>query len=323
MYRASSADAGIPKVTNVTQNRNTSHWPGTECYSDAWPYSSDISTFEARRAVGQLARTFGAGLNPPDCGEDADVDPALRYLYAVRMLETALEDIRRDLVAEARTRGVTWHDIGVPLNITKQGAWNQYGDGLSVSRLGQLRDEATTCFFAAKVVELRRTPPSIAAEIYGTTPADRMNYLVRKAIDIISEIRDSELLYQPKSAAALEAMRAVGRKVRRLGLVITADHGMWLAAAHRSGQPEHIDQANYHAPATYLLHVMRLLLLACVSVADEDCADHDRCRAGLDEASRIYANMIFILERADVTSVVPCYCGETWDRCQGACAARD
>ncbi|HEV2347930.1 MAG TPA: hypothetical protein VGS97_27835 [Actinocrinis sp.] len=308
----------------MNQEQNSPSWPGVPCDSDAWPYSSDVKVFEARRAVGQLAKTFGSGLNPPGLEDDGDADPALRYIYAVGLLEAALGEIRKDLVAEARTREVPWAQIGLSLNISKQGAYNRFGAGVSAARLGRLKDEAMTCWVSAEVAKPRAVPPHIAAGLDGATPGDRMNYLARQAIDIISDIRDRNLLVpdQPAREDVLEAMKSAGRKIRRLGLLVTADHAMWKAATDSSRRPEDINQANYYTPATYLLHVMRLLILAWVSVPDDDCEDIDRYRAGLDTASRIYANVVLLLERDDVSSVVPCQCGNTWNRCDGTCVAR-
>lgn len=308
----------------MNQEQNNPNWPGVPCEHDAWPYSSNVTTFEARRAVGQLVNTFGSGLNPPGLEEDGDEDPALRYIYAVGLLEAALAEIRKDLVAEARTRDVPWAQIGLSLNTSKAGAHNRFGAGLSTARLRQLEDEARTCLVAAEVAKPRAVPRHIAAGLDGATPGDRMNYLGRHAIDIISEIRDKDLLSPdpPASEDALGAMKAAGRKIRRLGQLVIGDHAMWKAALDSSRRPEDINQANYYAPATYLLHVMRLLIIAWVSVPNDDCEDIDRYRAGLHTANRIYANVILLLERDDVSSVVPCQCGNTWNRCDGTCVTR-
>jgi hypothetical protein len=311
------ADVGTSKVARV--NEEQSGWPGVPCDSDAWPYSSDVPVFEARRAVGQLARTFGSGLNPPGLEDDSDADPALRYIYAVGLLEAALGEVRKDLVAEARARGTTWEQIGRPLNISRQGARNRFGAGRSTARLGWLSDEAMTSWVAAEVAKPRQVPQDIAAPLDGATPADRMNYLARSAVETISEIRDLLSPDAPAREDVLGALRAACRKVLRVSKLVTADHAMWEAAATWSGRPEHVDQANYYAPVTYLLHVMRLLILAGKQVADEECEDVGRLRASLAEVSRIYANVILILERGDVGSVVPCQCGGTWARCDGTC----
>jgi hypothetical protein len=304
----------------VDEEQNGPSWPGVPCNSDAWPYSSDVPVFEARKAIGQLARTFGSGLDPSGI-DGSEVDPTLRYIRAVGLLEVALDDIRKDIVAEARTRGVTWEQIGLARGTSKSGAWNDFHEGVSTQRLGRLRDEAVNSALAAEVAKPREIPAGIAAELDGATPADRMNFLARQALETFGEIDD---LLSPDGGAQaredeLHALRAAGRKVRRVGKLVTADHAMWKAAIDWSGQPEGIDQANYYAPATYLLHVMRLLLLTWVRVPDEKCEDVERHRAGLAEVSRIYASMALLLERADVSSVVPCQCGGTWSRCDGTC----
>lgn len=323
VYESLCAGAGTPYSCGMNEEQSNRGWLATPCHSDAWPYSSDVPVFEARRAVGHLARTFGVGLNPSGLDDDdSDADPSLRYIYSVRLLEVALETIKHDLVAEARTRGVTWDQIGRALDTKRAGAHNRFNSGISAGRLDELRDEAWISRLAAEVAKPRPVPRGVVDDLSGATPSDRLNYLGRQAIEIISDIRDRDLLSEPTSEDRLEAMKAVARKVRRLGMVVTADHAMWKAVMASAGQPKHVDQANYYAPATYLLHVMRMLLHAWAILPDEDCTDVARFRAGLDEASRIYSHMFLILERVDVSSVVPCQCGGTWDNCDGTCVAR-
>lgn len=305
----------------MNEERNIPSWPGARCDSDAWPYSSDIEVFEARRAVGQLARTFGGALNPPGLG-DSDVDPALRYIRAVDLLEAALKVVRQDLVAEARTRDVTWEQIGLARGTSKQQAWNEFHAGLSTARLGRLGDEAFTSAVAVEAANPREIPQDVAARLDGATPADRMNYLACQAVDTLSEIRE---VLSPDGLAcedSLGALKATGHRIQQLGRLVTADYAMWQAVASRSGRPEHLDQANYYAPATYLLHVMRLLLLAWARVPGEECEDVEQYRWSVVEVGRIYAAVVLILDRVDVGSVVPCQCGGTWNRCDGTCVPR-
>ncbi|MFY1652790.1 hypothetical protein ACN27J_18105 [Solwaraspora sp. WMMB762] len=115
-------------------------WRGTPCTSDAWPFSPDIAVFEARRAIGQLVRTLGEA-NPSGL-ESSDVDPVLRYIRAARDLEKIMGAIRKDLVAEARARGLTWEMIGRSEGTGRRAAHNAYSDGLPDGRLEQLRDRA-------------------------------------------------------------------------------------------------------------------------------------------------------------------------------------
>lgn len=72
-----------------------------------------------------------------------------------------------------------------------------------------------------------------------------------------------------------------------------------------SGQPGTVDRVNYHAPTTYLLHAMRLLLFALLHAPEEGSADIDRFRAFLAEAQRAYATVLLILERPDAGGAIP------------------
>jgi hypothetical protein len=67
---------------------------------------------------------------------------------------------------------------------------------------------------------------------------------------------------------------------------------------------------------------MRLLIIAWASVPGDDCEVVGHYRAGPAEASWIYRNVVLLLECDDVSSVVPCQCGNTWNRCDGTCVAR-
>src|SRR6185437_8178226 len=109
-------------------------WRATPCTSDAWPFSPDAAVFEARRAIGQLVRTFDEGANPPGL-EPSDVDPALRYIRAARDLQTIMGVVRHDLVAEARARGVTWEMIGRSEGTGRRAAQKAHKAGLSDDRL--------------------------------------------------------------------------------------------------------------------------------------------------------------------------------------------
>lgn len=109
--KGSQGNGDIAKVARVNEWQNPFDWTGTPCTSDAWPFSSDATVFEARRAIGQLVRTFGSGINPPGM-EASDTDPALRYIRAAKDLEAIMSVVQKDLLAEARARGLTWEAIG-------------------------------------------------------------------------------------------------------------------------------------------------------------------------------------------------------------------
>ncbi|MET9525872.1 hypothetical protein [Streptomyces coeruleorubidus] len=90
-------------------------WPGIPCTFDIWPLSADSHVFEARRAIGQLARD-----RPKGEGSEATnirLEPAnvLDYISAAQILKQTIDDVMPDLVAQARAEGRTWAEIGSAL----------------------------------------------------------------------------------------------------------------------------------------------------------------------------------------------------------------
>lgn len=54
-----------------------------------------------------------------------DAEP-LAALRALQDQERELARVRRDLIAEARSRGRSWSEIGTALGVSKQAAWELY-----------------------------------------------------------------------------------------------------------------------------------------------------------------------------------------------------
>jgi hypothetical protein len=94
-------------AVSITPNGD---WAGVSCESDAWPYSPELVVFETRRAIGQMARSWRVVADP-------QADPALLYIQMAHAIETTLKEVLNDLVAEARSRGVTWAEIGRTLGV--------------------------------------------------------------------------------------------------------------------------------------------------------------------------------------------------------------
>ena len=279
-------------------------WRATLCASDAWPFSPDVAVFEARRAIGQLVRTLGEGVNPPGL-EPSDVDPVLRYIRAARDLETTMGIVRHDLVAEARARGLTWEMIGRSEGTGRRAAQKAHKAGLSDERLNQLRNEAFVSWMARQAVKSHQPPEEVANDLDGATPLERLAYLARQALQALTEI--DELLASAESDPenALDILERPCRRIGRTMKAVALDHAMWEAMADWSGQPGTVDRVNYHAPATYLLHAMRLLLFALLHAPGEGSADIGHFRAFLAKAQQAYATVLLILERPDAGGAIP------------------
>lgn len=294
--------------------RQSGQWLGIPCDSDAWPYSADIAVFEARRAVGQLVRTLGSGLNPPGL-EAADVDPVLRHVRAVNVMETVLKDVQRDLIAEARAHGLAWAAIGRVFGVGGHAIQNRFGAGLSDGRLGQLKVEAMVAWMARQAATPHEVLDEIAVNLSGATPVERIEYLARHALGTMLEIDELLTLAESERENALPVLKVACRKIERVVKAVAADHAMWDAVAGWSGRSGTVDQANYHAPATYLLHAMRLLVSALLYAPEEKTANIDDCRTFLTEVKQAYATVLLLFERDDVGSAVP------WDEDRGTGAS--
>lgn len=280
------------------------HWRGTPCTSDAWPYSPDIAVFEARRAIGQLVRTFGDGVNPLG-PEASDVDPVLRYIRAAHDLETIMGVVRGDLVAEARARGLAWEMIGRALGVGRTAAHNRFGSGLPDERLEQLKVEAMVSWTARQAARPHQLPEDVAKDLADASPLDRLEYLARNALRTVAEVDQLLASAESDPENALGVLRNACRRIERVLKAVAVDHAMWDAMAGWYGRPGTVDQANYYAPTTYLQHAMRLLVFALLHAPDENSTDGDDFRAFLAVVKRVYAMVLLILGRPDVGSAVP------------------
>lgn len=299
------ADPSMVARVSILEEWQHPVWRATPCTSDAWPFSSDLVVFEARRAIGQLVRTYGEGLNPPDL-ERSEADPVLRYIRAARDLEAIMGVVRHDLVAEARARGLTWEAIGRSEGTGRRAAQKAHKAGLSDDRLNQLRDEAFVSWMARQAIKPHQPPEQVASDLDGATPLERLAYMFRQASQTLEEV--DELLAAAESGpeSALDVLERPCRRIERTMKALSVDHAMWEAMAGWSGWPgDGPDRANYYAPTTYLLHAMRLLLLALLHAPEEGSADINRFRAFLARVRRAYATVLLILQRSDVGDAVP------------------
>jgi hypothetical protein len=155
------------------------------CTSYSWIYlAQDASGFEARRALTHLARSREGGT-----GQDSsdDVNDVLRYIRAANELHGAAETALRDVVAEARRRGVPWAKIAEELDRGVSATQGRFGDhkakafdreaaalGLNALRVASEAVETAT---SARIPEDERTPdgaPDIEPEVYFTNAIRRL-----------------------------------------------------------------------------------------------------------------------------------------------------
>lgn len=67
--------------------------------------------------------------------------PERRLLRLVNQLRHAVDRVQADLVAEARSEGISWTRIGIQLEVGRTAAHKRYGQGLPPERWDQLEHE--------------------------------------------------------------------------------------------------------------------------------------------------------------------------------------
>jgi hypothetical protein len=130
----------------------SSAWPGISCESDAWPFTADYFVFEARRAVGQGVRTTTSEVRNDRNFNDGDL--VLFYLNSANQLSRAIKELTRDLVAEARSRGRTWTQIGVALGYAKDTAvQKRFGSSPDPGRMSRLAEDTDAVNITREIIE--------------------------------------------------------------------------------------------------------------------------------------------------------------------------
>lgn len=84
-------------------------------------------------------------------GGDGSVLPAIA---ATRSLSLIVEDTMRALVAQARTEGHTWAEIGALLRVTRQAAFQRFGSIVAVDAVDPLLDGPPLHGAVARTVQL-------------------------------------------------------------------------------------------------------------------------------------------------------------------------
>jgi len=104
---------------------NTDHesWEGIPSVLPDWIYTADLDLFEARLAVKRRIANYFAdvvGIDPSE-SEEAEI---LKMIRAARNAEDAAQQVKNELVIEARSRGVLLREIGEVLSMRESGVKN-------------------------------------------------------------------------------------------------------------------------------------------------------------------------------------------------------
>lgn len=90
-------------------------WKGVPSASDAWPFALDIAKFEARRAVGQMARNLlGIYGHYAATHETPPANITLLYARAAKYHSEMTNQVLKELVAEARAGELVGPKSGRP-----------------------------------------------------------------------------------------------------------------------------------------------------------------------------------------------------------------
>jgi hypothetical protein len=272
------------------------------CESDAWPFAGDIALFEARRAIGQLTRSFYALYLLADQRPSV---PAL-YLGSAKVVSETLNDVTADLVAEARARGASWAEIGKALEVGATAAQKRFGKGISPRRLEDRKFEAFAVRHASEAsAGPYAGPKELLEELEGTTPADRLRYAVELFVGIDSLLAAAERELKkasPNGDELIRLMWTVKDKVIRVIETVISDPAQWQAVPTWSGRAVNPDAANYHCPTAYWYFAMRQLCLATILIVGmfDPTVDFNRHLEYFMWIRHVIRQIMLVLGRLDI-----------------------
>jgi hypothetical protein len=274
------------------------------CESDAWPFAADVGLFEARRAIGQLARTTPWKHSP------RHLSPPIVYLRLAKYVSDTIREVTKDLVAEARARGTSWADIGGVFDIGATGAQRRFGKGIDPSRLQAMASEKAVIRQSNEAIASSfRGYEDVIAEamedLDGTTPAERFSYALSLILGIDATFTDVEAELerdQPDSSRLTDHLFVLKNKIITLHQTLLVDPAQWDAVVTWSDQTRDPDAANYHAPAAYWYFVLRQIWLAMfpiIGALGPDMEFHERIEL-LMKARPIIRQIMMVLSREDI-----------------------
>src|SRR4051812_4369405 len=104
---------------------NTDHesWEGIPSILPDWIYTADLDLFEARLAVKRRIANYFEDVVGIDSSESEKAE-ILKMIRAARNAEDAAQQVKNELVVEARSRGVLLREIGDVLHMGESGVKN-------------------------------------------------------------------------------------------------------------------------------------------------------------------------------------------------------
>jgi hypothetical protein len=301
------------------------------CEDDAWPFTGDIGVFEARRTVGQMARTLlntTAINNARSHRAVSEPHLILVYLSCANVLADSVKTVVSDLVAEARTHDIPWNEIGKIFDIGGTGAQKRFGNNLDSEKMARAFDEA----LVVRLIDELASGPYPGMEVMqedleGSTPIGRIEYAQKHIWSACAAFRKLEKRMTadsgPRTGEVLEVLYSISNKISLASVTLLSDPAQLEAIAEWTRQDIRPKDATcYFTPATYLYHALRLIMLACNHTAratdhiDEtlkkDAPEEIRAALNVDmimsnftKAVEILETVMLILARDDVQSVLP------------------
>lgn len=122
-------------------NADYDSWEGIPCGLPDWIYTADLDLFEIRSAIKRRNTNYFADVVGIDAIESEKVD-MLKMIRTAQDVENAAQKVKRELVIEARSRGVYLREIGDVLDVGASGVSNIIGrDKLTPERRVEIKRE--------------------------------------------------------------------------------------------------------------------------------------------------------------------------------------
>ncbi|WP_327428373.1 hypothetical protein [Streptomyces sp. NBC_01236] len=287
-------------------------WKGVPSASDAWPFALDIAKFEARRAVGQMARNLlGIYGHYAATHETPPANITLLYARAAKYHSEMTNQVLKELVAEARAGGASWSEIGAALDVGATAAQKRFGKGLTGDEVTQLQKEAFVVLHS-EYMEFTRDEETeyLLESVDGATPAERVFYAfarikqAHEQFEALSEEIDSNVDAH-LIAGTLIKIRDI---MFSLLSALLADPEQWEAVSSWSAAPVTAAESNYFTPAAYLYWSMQQVILAndyIIEALAESKTDFGATLRLYLEAKQVIDQIMFVMMRDDIHAILP------------------
>jgi hypothetical protein len=239
--------------------------------------------------------------------EDFNTDDlVLDYLKCAHDLSEAAKQLTQDLVAESRSRGKTWAEIGGSLRGMKPtAAQKRFGADLDLGRVMRMAEEN----MAIGLSHISADPPGdsedFSDEWEGTDHIDRLRYALNILVDT-RELLARAVEGDPQAIPFDEFQTLIIKSHQKMGLLfrtLLLDPEIWqtICTWHPSSMSQ--DSIAYGSPAVYLHYVMMHSILISMQISRAHREDEPHALppiARYRNALTLIESALYILFRKDV-----------------------